>query len=66
MNGNIRNTIAVARVSSKLDHCNSLFLMINTAQITLLGYIQNAVAHAITRNPEYHHITLVLRSLQLV
>src|SRR6218665_3318360 len=54
-------TIATSIVHAKLDYCNSLFLNIDTTQISRLQAIQNALARAVTKTPKYHHITPVLK-----
>jgi len=55
--------LATSIVSSKLDHCNSLFYGINSSQIKRLKTIQSALARAVTKTPKHDQTTPVLKSL---
>ena len=57
------SAIATAIVLAKLDYCNSLFLNIYVTQINHLQAIQNALVHAVAKNPKHHHITPILKTL---
>jgi len=56
------STIATFIVHAKLDYCNSLFLNIDIPQINLFQAIQNALARAVTKTPQNHHIGPVLKN----
>src|SRR6218665_3525100 len=57
------STIASSIVHSKLDYCNSLFLILDSAQIQRLQLIQNSLAQAVTRTHRHHRINHVLKLL---
>jgi len=57
------STITTSIVYAKLDYCNCLFLKTDITQINCLQAIQNALAHAVTKTPKHHQITLVLKKL---
>src|SRR6218665_1896132 len=56
-------TIVTSIVHSNLDHCNYLFLNLDSTQIQRFQLIQNSLTLAFTRTPRHHHITPVLKSL---
>ena len=57
------STIATSLIDSHLDYCNSLYYGVPITQIKRLQYIQNGLAHAITRTSRHFHITPIFKSL---
>ena len=56
-------TIATSLIHSKVDYCNSLLLNLPTTQTNRLQLVLNSAARAVTKTPEFHHITPILKSL---
>ena len=57
------STIATYIVHSKLDYCNSLYYNFPNSQLSRLQHIQNTLARAVVKAPEFSHITHTLKSL---
>ena len=55
--------LATALVSSRLDYCNSLLYGIADIDLTRLQYVQNQLAHLVTKSPPFTRSTPLLRSL---
>ena len=56
-------TIVTSLIHSKVDYCNSLFLNLPRAQLDRLQFILNYAARAVSRTPNFSHISPVLKSL---
>ena len=56
-------TIATSLIHSKVDYCNSLFLNLPRAQLDRLQFILNSAARAVSRTPNFSHISPVPKSL---
>jgi hypothetical protein len=50
-------------IQSKLDYCNSLLLNLPSTQTKRLQLVPNAAASAVTKTPEFHHISPILKFL---
>ena len=57
------HTIATSLIHSKLDYCNSLFLNLPQSQPNRLQLILNSSARAVSKSPQFCHITPLLKSL---
>ena len=57
------STIVRSIVHSKLDYCNSLYYNLPKSQTNRLQVIQNSLARAVVKAPEFCHITPILKSL---
>jgi len=57
-------TIATSLIHCKIDHWNSLFLNLVRSQLGRLQLILNFSARAVSKTPQFAHISLVLKSLQ--
>ena len=55
--------IAVARVGSRLDYCDSLLAGTSVSNLTRLQLVQNTLARVDTEKSRFCHITLVLSEL---
>lgn len=58
-----RETIQHAFISSRLDHCNSLFTCQNQKSIDPLQTVHNSAARLLTRTKKCDHISAILASL---
>ena len=56
-------TIAVAIVSFRLDHCNSLLAGMSASNLAHFQMVQNTLAWVVTQKSRYCHITPVLAGL---
>ena len=56
-------TIATSLIHSKLDYCNSLFFNLPQSQLNRLQLILNSSARAVSKSPNFCHITPLLKSL---
>jgi len=56
-------TIAISRIYSKIDYCNSLLLILPATQTNCHQLVLNSAARAVTKTPKLHHITPILKSL---
>jgi len=67
----IRNTIdqttacpiTTSLIHSKIDYCNSLLLNLPATQTNRLQLVINSAARAVTKTPNFHHITPILKYL---
>ena len=55
--------LANALVSSRLDYCNSLFLLLTDFELRRLQLVQNALCRVVTRSSKFSHITPQLKKL---
>ena len=53
--------LANSLVSSKLDHCNSLYNGISQANLNKIQRIQNTLARVVTNTSKFEHITPILK-----
>jgi len=58
-------TIATSLIHSKLDYCNFLFLNLPQSQLGRLQFILNFSARAVSKTPNFAHISSVLKWLNL-
>ncbi len=63
LNMEAAKALVYARVTSKLDYCNSLLYGLPEVLINKLQYVQNTAARVITKTKKYDHITHVLAEL---
>ena len=56
-------TVAISLIHSKLNYCNSLFLNISNQQLNRLQLVLNSAARAVSKTPQFPHITPHLKSL---
>ena len=49
--------LANALVSSRLDYCNSLFLLLTDFELRRLQLVQNSLCRVVTRSSKFSHIT---------
>jgi len=54
------HTIATSLVHSQLDYCYSLFLNLPKSQLNRLQLILNSSARAVSKSPQFFHITPLL------
>ena len=55
--------IATFLIHSKLDYSNSLLLNLPSTQTKHLQLVLNAAARAVTKTPNFHHISPILKTL---
>ena len=55
--------LANALVSSRLDYCNSLFLLFTDFELRRLQLVQNSLCRVVTRSSKFSHITPQLKKL---
>ena len=59
----VAKTIATARVSSRLDYCNSILYNTANNDIAKLQRVQNCLARVVTRSPRFSRSVPLLKSL---
>ena len=57
--------LADALVSSRLDYCNSLFLLLTDFELRKLQLVQNSLCRVVTRSSKFSHITPQLKKTPL-
>ena len=50
--------LANTLVSSTLDYCNSLFVLLTDFELRRLQLVQNSLCRVVTHSPKFSHITL--------
>ena len=60
---NACSTIIHARISCRLDYCNSLLYNVSTHKTDRLQRLQNQCARILTKSPRREHITTVFQNL---
>ena len=55
--------LANALVSSRLDYCNSLFLLLTDFELRRLQLVQNSLCRVVTHSSKFSHITPQLKKL---
>ena len=55
--------LANALVSSRLDYCNSLFLLLTNFELGILQLVQNSLCRVVTHSSKFSHITPQLKRL---
>ncbi len=63
LTANATKSLVSSLVTSRLDYCNVLLIILPKAQIGRLQCVQNTAARLITRTSKYSHITPVLKNL---
>ena len=57
--------LANALVSSRLDYCNSLFLLLTHFELRRLQLVQNSLCRVVSHSSKFSHITPQLKKLHL-
>ena len=55
--------LANSLVSSRLDYCNSLFLLLTDFELRRLQLVQNSLCRVVSRSSKFSHITPQLKKL---
>ena len=63
---NLKTSVLLANtlVSSRLDHCNSLFVSLNNFELRRLQRVQKSLCRVIAHSSKFSHITTPLKKLQ--